>query len=200
MRFDQVSFDIERNEFQRYDFASGRYILGCGLTQVKEKYDLFAPKAALTYRVTDLINAYATVAHANQVPDSVEAQNAIEFGRSLKASGHHTDVSNEIISFAQNFQTLYVNAGKTNKNGFESFGNYAFDSRVEVGTSYTYTDLRFSKLTEPLTIVDPITNQRTTLNVDRSGNQAPRFPEHMYFVYTTYHHSSSLHGRIETRG
>lgn len=220
MRFDQVSFDIERNEFQRYDFAAGRYAPGRGLLQVKQNYDLFAPKAAVTYRATDQINVYATVAHANQVPDSGEVQNAIEFGRSLKSSGHlnyeagfkgrgrnwsfdltgyHTDVSNEIISFVQNFQTLYVNAGKTNKNGFEFFGNYAFDSGVEVGASYTYTDLKFGKLTEPLTIIGP-GNQRTTINVDRSGNQVSRFPEHMYFVYTTYRHPSGWHGRVETRG
>ncbi|MCC6916029.1 TonB-dependent receptor [Nitrosomonas sp.] len=221
MRFDQVSFDIERDEFQSYDFANGRYVPGRGLIKVRESYDLFAPKAAITYRATDQINIYATVAHANQVPADSEVQNAVEFGRTLKASGHlnyeagfkgrgrnwsfdlagyHTDVSNEIISLMQNFQTLYVNAGKTDKNGFEFFGNYAFDSGLEVGTSYTYTSLKFSKLTEPLTMVDPVTNRRTTINADRSGNQTPRFPEHMYFVYTTYRHPSGWHGRVETRG
>jgi len=191
------------------------------LIQVREKYDLFAPKAAVTYRATDLINVYASVAHANQVPADSEVQNAVEFGRTLKASGHlnyeagfkgrgrnwsfdltgyHTDVSNEIISFVQNLQTLYTNAGKTSKNGFEFFGNYAFTSGFEVGASYTYTDLKFNRLTEPLTIIDPATNQRTTINANRSGNQVPRFPEHMYFVYTTYRHLSGWHGRIETRG
>lgn len=55
-------------------------------------------------------------------------------------------------------------------------------------------------MTEPLTIIDPATNQRTTINANRSGNQVPRFPEHMYFVYTTYRHLSGWHGRIETRG
>lgn len=220
MRFDQVSFDIERDEFQGYDFARGLYIPGRGLVRVREDFDLFAPKAALTYRATDQINVYATVAHANQVPTGSEVQNAVEFGRTLQASGHlnyeagfkgrgrnwsfdlagyHTDVNNEIVSFVQNFQTLFVNAGKTSKNGFEFFGNYAFSSGVEVGGSYTYTDLKFSKLTEPLTIVDP-NGQRTTINADRSGNQVPRFPEHMYFVYATYQHPSGWHGRIETRG
>lgn len=221
MRFDQISFDIKRNEFQSYDYARGNYAPGRGLVKVKEDYDLFAPKAAVTYRATDKINAYVSVAHANQVPADGEIQNAVEFGRTLKASGHlnyeagfkgrgrnwsfdltgyHTDVSNEIISFVQNLQTLYANAGKTSKNGFEFFGNYAFTSGFEVGASYTYTDLKFNKLTEPLTVIDPVTNQRTTINANRSGNQVPRFPEHMYFVYTTYRHPSGWHGRIETRG
>lgn len=44
MRFDQVSFDIERNEFQRYDFASGRYTPGRGLIQVRENTICLRPK------------------------------------------------------------------------------------------------------------------------------------------------------------
>src|SRR5690606_41950598 len=39
MRFDRVSFDIKRNEFQKYDFAAGRYAQGSGLTQVKQDDD-----------------------------------------------------------------------------------------------------------------------------------------------------------------
>lgn len=221
MRFDQVNFNIDRNEFFRFDFARGLYTPERGLIEVRENYDLFAPKVALTYRATDQVNFYATVAHANQVPADSEILNAIEFGRTLKASGHlnyeagfkgrgrnwlfdltgyHTDVSNEIISFVQNFQTLFINAGKTDKNGFEFFGNYQFGSGIELGGSYTYTDLTFSKLTEPVTLADPVTGQRTTVNADRSGKRVPRFPEHMYFVYGTYRHPSGWRARIETRG
>lgn len=55
MRFDQINFNIYRNEFGQFSFARGQYIAGRGLIKVREDYDLFAPKAALTYRVTDQI-------------------------------------------------------------------------------------------------------------------------------------------------
>ena len=73
--------------------------------------------------------------------------------------------------------TTYLNAGKTDKKGFELAGRYALGQHWEVGGYYSYTRYRYKEFTEP------VRKGMSTVNEDRSGNALPFVPREQYGLF-----------------
>jgi iron complex outermembrane recepter protein len=197
-RYDRSKFDVDEDEYWAYDYASGKYIAGAGPSTTKRTYNLFAPKIGVSYEVTDRLSGYATVARASQVPSESEVTSNPDInaakstnyeiglkGRmarwSFDTAIYVNPVRDEIIQVRQDTQTVYVNAGRTDKKGFEFSGTHALTDRMQVGLNYAYSNYKFAEFTEPVRV------GAITTNVDRTGNYLPYVPKHQYGVSFGYH-------------
>jgi len=186
-RYDLVAFDSNVNELSRYDFASGRYVSGAGSYSVEKTFHLPAPKLAVSYKILETLHAYAMVAQAGQVPSGSEiASNpALEAAVSrnheagikgrgknwnLDASLYFTKVRDEIVQQTNGGITGYLNAGRTEKKGFELQGSFGFAAGWEAGGYLSLTDYTYKQFSEPVNGV----------NLDRAGNTLPFVPKQQY--------------------
>jgi len=162
------------------------------------EFELFSPRAALTYAITEDINVYAgvsrgvrsgfpTVGFTNPTPTTVEpvfgeVANEQVLNYEIGAKGVWNDVYFEAAVFTYDytdFQTLsldftegQVNAGEASATGFELLASTDFTPWLGGFLSYGYIDTQYDEFAE-------------TLNgevVDLSGNQFRLAPEHTLSV------------------
>lgn len=210
LRLDRSRFRIEENEITRFDYASGRYVTGDGETTIRRDYTLPAPKLGVSYRLTDTTSLFATMAEARQVPSESEISNNpdleaarsrnYEIGAKARAERYAWDVSaylnpvkDEIITVRQpDGQSVFLNAGETDKRGIEASGQLRLPRGFELGAAYAYARYRYEEFTEPVRV------GFVTTNVDRSGNTLPYIPKHQYSVFAAWQHASGFRARIES--
>jgi iron complex outermembrane receptor protein len=209
MRFDRSHFDISSFEYIGFDYANNAYTSGGGATSVNTSYDLFSPKAALSYAVTPNWTVYGTVARAGQVPSTSELSSNPELeagistlyevgvkarlqGFRLDAALYYNPVENEIVSQKINGETVYNNAGKTDKKGFEIAASYEVMAGLTLGGGYSFSAYKFDQYSE----ISYASGK--AVNVDRSGNTLPFIPEHQYSLFADYKHPSGFKARVQT--
>lgn len=205
-RYDRSRMYVLSDETTAYDYSAGNYVAGAGRTETDKSFDLPAPKVGLTFRVTDALNLWASAAQAYQVPSESEvmANNDLEPSRStsyevgvkaraarfaLDASVYYNRVEDEIVSFRVDGETVFQNAGETEKRGFEASGSVRALPWLEVGGSYAYSDYEYVHFVE----------RAGATTADRSGNRLPYIPRHQYSVFASAHHAASgLRGRVQS--
>jgi len=207
-RVDKLSFDMTGNEITDYDYSKKTYVTGIGEYDLDKTYDLFAAKLGLVYKLTESTNMYTSVATANQAPTtgelsenmSLEKSTNVNYEIGLKSrSGnlsydlaiYQNDVQDEIIQILDaNGNSIYDNAGETQKRGLEFNTAYNVMDSLQVGGSYAYSDFEFVSFNESV---------RGSL-VSRDGNALPYIPKNQYSMFAAYNLENGFKARVTTRG
>lgn len=184
-RVDKLSFDISGNEITTYDYASKNYKAGIGQYDIDKTFTLFSAKLGASYALSDISNIYASIATAHQAPttselgenESLEKSQSTNYEIGLKTRTHNVaydialyqnDVDDEIIQIKDaNGNSVYDNAGKTQKRGLEFNISYDVNNNVQLGGAYAYSNYKFKKFNEAV---------RNNL-VSRDGNYLPYIPK-----------------------
>lgn len=197
MRYDRVEFDDRNQQFYRYDYASGRYVTGAGQTSISKTFSLPAPKLAVSYQLASGLNLFAMAAQAGQIPSFSEISTNpaldaplsrnYEIGLKGRAADWSFDTSfylnpvdKDIVQQSNGGVTTYLNAGRTDKKGFEFAGRYQLARHWEVGGYYGYADYRYDRFSEPVRVGSG------TVNMDRSGKALPFVPRHQYGLFAAW--------------
>lgn len=190
MRYDVIDFEDDNNEIWAYNYATGKYVAGAGITHSEKTFRLPSPKIAASYRLTSSLNLFATIAQAGQVPSqsefssnpALEAPTSRNHEIGLKGrdknwqfdtSIYVNDVNEEIVTISESSENIYVNAGKTQRKGFEFAGSVNLSAGFELGGHLGLTDYTYKRFTEPVSGV----------NYDRSGNTLPYIPKQQYGLF-----------------
>jgi iron complex outermembrane receptor protein len=186
-RYDLATFEDSNNQISKYDYASGRYVAGAGNTVLKKTFRLPAPKIAASYRLNESFHVFAMVAQAGQIPSTseistnpaLEAPIARNQEVGLKGRGRNwqidtslyvSPVRKEIVQQNNGGVTTYLNAGRTDKKGFELAGNLGLGAGWDIGGYYSYTDYKYKEFTELV----------AGANLDRAGKTLPFVPRQQY--------------------
>lgn len=211
VRFDRADFDISGTKWGDYDWSQGTYISYSPQQgySVDKTYNAISPRVGGTYKLTDILNLYGNISTGVQTPtegeltdnpelELVKVQN-YELGMKARhekwtfdTAIYYSPVEDEIVSVIQEGITEYVNAGQTEKRGFEFSGSYRLHDTLKLGASYSYSDYTFDEFSEPVRM------GAITVNVDRSGNRMPYIPERQFSLFAHYHHHSGLKFRVQT--
>lgn len=198
-RYDVVRFEDDNLQLRKYDYATGKYAAGDGRTLTDKTFRLFAPKLAASYKLNANLNLFAMVAQAGQMPSSgelavnpgLEAPLSTNYEVGLKGRGetwqvdtsvYYNPVEKEIVQQSNGGVTHYVNAGQTDKRGFEIAGRTALARQWEIGGHYSYADYSYREFSEPVRV------GALTVNQDRSGKALPFIPRHQYGVFVGWKH------------
>ncbi|MBR0564943.1 TonB-dependent receptor [Azoarcus sp. L1K30] len=207
LRYDVIRMEDETNEITRYDYASGKYVAGDGLTRTEKTFRLPAPKLAVSYKLSQEINLFGMVAQAGQIPSSGEISSNpaldapvsrnVEFGvkgRSrdwqFDASVYSTKVEDEIVQINTGGTTEYANAGKTDKKGLELSGSVNVGNGFDIGGHYAWSDFTYDSFSEPVRVGASVVNQ------DRAGNALPFVPRHQYGVFVGWKSADGWRARL----
>jgi iron complex outermembrane receptor protein len=207
VRYDHLSMDTKGVQYQKYNYGTGGYAAGSGAYHTQADYDLFAPKVAATYHLSDQARLYASVSAAQQAPTMSELSTNRSYGKGdLSASTarqyevgyklasaqtqatlalYEIDLSDEIVAVSENSTTYYVNAGGTRKRGLEISLSHDVNSQWQLGGSGALQDYQY------LNYVDS--------GNDYSGNQVRFIPSQQYSVFVRYHHQG-WSARVEGLG
>lgn len=205
VRFDRSNFDITTNEIERYDYATGKYVAGAGVTTTDRTFNLVSPKAGVSYQLSEALTTFASVGRSDQVPSSgeisdtnnLDASTATNYEVGLKGrhgkwsfdtSVYYTEVKDEIMAILLNGHTVFENAGTTDKKGFEFAGDVQVAHGLRVGVNYAYSDYQFKEFTEV----------SSGTEVSHAGNQMPYVPKHQYSLFAHYQLDSGLKARVQT--
>ena len=193
-RVDKLKFDINGNEITKYDYSSKSYKDGIGDYEIDNSFTLLSAKFGTTYALTDFTNVYASIANANQAPTTSELSDNNDLDKSQSTNYevglktrtedlsydlalYQNYVDDEIIQIKDaNGNSIYDNAGKTDKKGLEFNITYNLTSNLEIGGSYAYSNFKFDKFNE---------SARGDL-VSRDGNYIPFIPKNQYSIFTAY--------------
>ena len=210
-RVDKLNFDIDGNELKAYNFGTGKYVAGDGLYSLDNSFTLFSTKVGTSYALTDSTNIYTSVANANQAPttnelgdnEDLEKSQSInyEVGLKTRTDNYSSDlalfqnyVQDEIIQIKdENGNTIYDNAGETNKKGLEFDTSYNLTNNLQIGGAYTYSHFKFDTFNES------VRNGMVTNLVSRDGNYLPFIPQNQYSIFTAYHLANGLKTRLTAR-
>lgn len=210
-RVDKLNFDIDGNELKAYNFGTGKYVAGNGLYSLDNSFTLFSTKVGTSYSLTDSTNIYTSVANANQAPttnelgdnEDLEKSQSInyEVGLKTRTDNYSSDlalfqnyVQDEIIQIKdENGNTIYDNAGETNKKGLEFDASYNLTNNLQIGGAYTYSHFKFDTFNES------VRNGMVTNLVSRDGNYLPFIPQNQYSIFTAYHLANGLKTRLTAR-
>lgn len=202
-RMDKANIHSEANELLVYDYASGSYQPGTGLKTLDRDFTLASAKLGVSYALTPKVNVFASVAQADQVPFASEldtnpglnkaTSRNLELGLKGRSADWRFDTSlywttgeDEVVQTVENFHATYVNAGETDKKGFEFAGSLGVAHGLDLGLNYAYSDYSYTAFTE-----------RVGINTfDRSGNQLPYVPRHKYTLFADYQADNGLSARI----
>lgn len=219
VRADKLNLEVDGVEYIKYDWGTGNYADGDGIYRVDEDYNLLSPKIGATYKINENLNIYASLSMANQAPTDSEVRANQDVGASeldsststnyevgLKQRGQNfsidlalyfNSVEDEIVSvFNDKDETIYQNAGKTEKKGVELSGVYKFDSGFDIGGNYAYSNYTYDEFSENVGKYIPKVGY-VKENIDRSGNYLPFIPKHQYSLYAGYTHPSGLKARVQ---
>ncbi len=210
LRYDRSNFDIKTNEMGKYDFSSGKYVTGDGLSSTDKTFKLLSPKIGVSYQLSETLSAFGTIARSDQVPSSNEINESTDLdestatnfeiglkGRhqkwSFDTSIYYTEVEDEIMAILSDFHTTtFQNAGKTDKKGFEFAGNYELFPDLHIGVNYAYSDYTFDKFTEVVGGGPSVTE------INHAGNQMPYVPRQQYGLFAHYQSHNGFKARIQT--
>lgn len=202
LRYDVVDFEDDNNQIWKYDYASGKYVAGAGITHSEKTFRLPAPKIAATYKLTDTLSLFGMVAQASQIPSQSEFSSnpALEApvsrnheiglkGRArnweFDASVYVNPVEKEIVQINTGGVTEYANAGKTDKKGLELAGRIKLAGGWELGGHYGYADYTYDEFSEPVRVCTGPGGSPpcSTVNMDRADNRLPFVPRNQYGVF-----------------
>ena len=206
-RLDKLDFDISGNEISKYDYSSKNYATGSGLYSIDKSFTLFSTKLGTSYALTDSSNIYFSMAKANQAPttselednESLNKTNSINYEIGLKTrmqnlsydlAIYQNNVEDEIIQIKDsNGNSIYKNAGETEKRGLEFNIAYYINNNFQVGGAYAYSDYKFVKFNESV---------RGRLE-SRNGNYLPYIPKNQYSLYLAMNLDNGFKSRITTK-
>ncbi|MCW8914796.1 MAG: TonB-dependent receptor [Magnetovibrio sp.] len=203
-RYDHSKFDLDKNEYRQYSWASASFTDGDGPSIVVKRFDLLSSRIGGSYAIDKNTNIYGSIAQSDQVPSNSEIETNSSLDKSttrtfeIGAKGrqadfrydaaiYYTTVDNEIVSVYED-STTYQNAGEVEKRGFEFAGNYVVNDQITLGANYAYSDFTFIKFNEVV----------SSVNQDRSGNRMPYVPEHQYSLSANYDSGWGLKAGIRT--
>lgn len=205
MRFDQSKFSMTANEISKFNYTTGTYVAGAGLTRTEKSYNLPSYKLGATFKATEEINLYVSAGRSNQLPSNAEISSNpnltlatstnYEVGIKARADAwfgnaslYNNDLTNEIVSVNTGGVTAFVNAGKTKKKGLELDGGYLVFNNIEIGGQYNYSNYHYVTFSEPV----------GASNVVRDGNQLPYIPQNRYGVFVGYKDNSGFSARMQS--
>ena len=191
IRYDVVDFQEDSNELRQYNYATGTYGAGAGQSSFSKTFRLPAPKLAASYKLNSAFNLFAMVAQAGQIPSASELSSnpnlqapvSRNYEIGIKGRGsdwqidssiYYNPVEKEIVQQYNGGVTSYLNAGKTDKKGFELAGKFALARSWELGGHYGFADYKYADFSEPVRV------GMVTVNQDRAGNVLPFVPRHQY--------------------
>ncbi|NTV95485.1 MAG: TonB-dependent receptor [Thiobacillus sp.] len=194
MRYDAVDFEDDNTQIKKYDYATGKYVTGDGVSHSEKTFHLPAPKIAATYKINDALSLFAMVARASQIPSQSEFSSnpgleaPVSTNREIgikgrgknwefDASVYSNPVEKEIVQVLNGGLTEYANAGKTDKKGLELAGRIKFEGGWEIGGHYAYSDYTYDEFEELVRV------GAGYVPMDRAGNRLPFVPEHQYGVF-----------------
>lgn len=214
-RVDKLSFDITGNEIRKYDYSFKGYFDGDGEYSLDKKYDLFSAKFGLVYKLTSSTNIYTSIATANQAPTGSEIESAQDEGISLNKSTslnyevgiktraknitydlaiYQNDVDDEIIQIQDaGGNTIYDNAGKTQKRGLEFNTVYRVMDSLDLGGAYAFSDFKFVKFEEQVGYGGGATWE------NRDDNYLPYIPKHQYSLFAAFRMENGFKARLTTK-
>lgn len=206
-RVDKLAFDVTGNEISYFNYSTGKYSAGAGAYAIDKSYTLLSSKIGLTYALTDATNIYTSIAFANQAPTTSELTDnealnktkSINYEIGLKTRTgdfsydvaiYQNDVKDEIIQIKDaGGNTIYDNAGQTQKRGFEFLGTYRVNKELSLGLSYAYSDFIYKSFQEKV----------GALFVSRDGNKLPYIPKNQYGLEANYKMDNGFKARIQTK-
>ncbi|MBR9970944.1 TonB-dependent receptor [Magnetospirillum sulfuroxidans] len=208
-RVDRSMFEIDTDKRGEYNYATGNYTWGASQSQATPSFTLVSPKIGASYKLTPTLTAYASLAQGDQIPSSSEltsnpglttAQSRnYEIGLKHRsnqwqfdAALYYNPVKDDIVQVYENGQSVYQNAGQTEKKGFDGTLTYRPLPGLSIGGSYTYSDYTYDRFAE---ITGSGAAKTTT---SRAGNRVPLIPMHQYSLFAQYRHDSGLNARIQT--
>jgi iron complex outermembrane receptor protein len=204
---DKLKFDIDGNEITTYDYSTKSYKAGIGEYAIDNSFTLLSGKVGSTYAITDNTNIYASIAGANQAPttselgenEDLEKSQSVnyEVGLKTRTDDYSSDlalfqnfVDDEIIQIKDaNGNSIYDNAGKTDKKGLEYNLAYDLTSSIQVGGAYAYSNFKFDTFNESV---------RGSL-VSRDGNYMPFIPKNQYSLFAAYNLANGFKTRVTAR-
>ena len=206
-RVDKLNFDINGNELRTYDYSTKSYKNGIGDYSIDNSFTLFSAKLGTSYALTDTTNIYSSVASANQAPttdelgtdDGLEKSQSINYEIGLKTRTEKSDtdialfqnvVKDEIIQIKDaNGNSIYDNAGETDKKGVEFNTAYDLTKTLQLGGAYSYSRFKFDTFNEAV---------KGSL-VSRDGNYLPFIPQNQYSIFLAYNLPSGFKSRITAK-
>lgn len=206
-RVDKLAFDVSGNETSYFNYSTGKYSAGGGAYALDKSYTLLSSKIGLTYALTDATNIYTSVAFANQAPttseltdnESLDKTKSINYEIGLKTRTgdfsydvaiYQNDIKDEIIQIKDaGGNTIYDNAGQTQKRGFEFLGTYHVTKELSLGLSYAYSDFIYKSFQEKV----------GAAFVSRDGNYLPYIPKNQYGLEANYKMDNGFKARIQTK-
>lgn len=206
-RADKLNFDINGNEISYFNYSTSKYATGMGDYMIDKSYTLLSSKIGATYALTDATNIYTSIAFANQAPttselgdnENLDKTKSINYEVGLKTRTgnfsydmalYQNDVKDEIIQIKDaGGNTIYDNAGETQKRGFEFLGTYHVNRAFNFGLSYAYSDFKYKSFQEKV----------GATFISRDGNYLPYIPKHQYGVEANYRMDNGFKARIQTK-
>jgi len=206
-RVDKLAFDVSGNEISYFNYTTGKYSAGGGAYALDKSYTLLSSKIGLTYALSDATNIYTSIAFANQAPttseltdnESLDKTKSINYEIGLKTRTgdfsydvaiYQNDVKDEIIQIKDaGGNTIYDNAGQTQKQGFEFLGTYRVNKELSLGLSYAYSDFIYKSFQEKV----------GAAFVSRDGNYLPYIPKNQYGLEANYKMDNGFKARVQTK-
>lgn len=208
-RFDSIKFTDDNQQFWKYDYATGKYVAGAGVTHTEKTYNLPAPKLAVSYQLLEGVHLFGMLAQAGQVPSQSEfssnpaldapVSRNKEIGLKGRGQGwqfdtsiYLNDVDKEIVTITTGGVNSYVNAGKTRRKGFEFSGSMALKEGFEFGGYLSLTDYTYLSFSEPVRV------GMTTVNMDRAGKTVPFIPHQQYGLFLGWKSPTGWKARLSS--
>jgi len=206
-RADKLSFDVSGTEYSYFNYTTGKYATGAGAYAIDKSFTLLSTKLGITYALSDATNIYSSVAFANQAPttseltdnDALDKTKSINYEIGLKTrtgdfsydmAVYQNNVQDEIIQIKDaGGNTIYDNAGETQKRGFEFLGTYHLTPALNFGLSYAYSDFKYKSFQEKV----------GATFVSRDGNYLPYIPKQQYGLEANYRMDNGFKTRIQTK-
>jgi len=203
VRVDRATLQRDGNEMQRYDYASGQYVTGVGAFNIDKDFNLWSPRLGLIYVLSESTNVFVSLAQADQTPFTSELENNPDLDKSTvrnfevgfkgRAKNWHYDFStywavgkDEVMTTLENGETLFSNAGRTDKKGVELAAAYQVLHDLQLGVNYAFSDYTYDAFTEVVSGVP----------LDRSGNTLPYVPRHKTTIFLDYKNNHGITARI----
>lgn len=199
LRYDEIEFQV-KDKF-----------LSDGDDSAKRTLDEVSPMIAVLYSPFETAAFYATISTAFESPTTVELSNPSGTGgfnpnidpqfatnyevgirgtiaerNRYEAAVYYIDVEDELIPFEIGGRDIFVNAGKSTREGVElSFTSEPIDGLI-ANVAYTYSEFKFDTFV-------------TGGGNDFSGNKIPGIPENVLYGEVAYTHPSGFYGVIDAR-
>lgn len=207
IRYDQVVFDIDTKTYWDYDYSQGKYVRPqeAGIKR-KKTFDSVSPRIGAVYSLSEVVNLYGNISTGFQTPQSSELSTnrdlkplkVYNYETGMKArfqGGHSIDLSlfymtvdDEIVQTLTDGESVYTNAGESEKKGAELTGKFQLLKGLFAGGTYTYSDFSFREFTEWI----------SGAPYNRNGNSFPYIPKHQYSLFVYYKHPSGLKFKVDT--